>query len=98
MPDWIKENIVKTCSSTSHKKHRDVLENAHEVPFANNPISHADFEMFKQSPYFKNHKLLRVDHFERLIMEETEDFDCTVCKRAHTKHSNHPFLVRKGDN
>ncbi|KAJ3025007.1 hypothetical protein HDV00_000443, partial [Rhizophlyctis rosea] len=83
MPQWI-----KTISRA---------EAAHTLLFANDDITNEEFERFKQSRYFRNHQLFKVDEYQRMILKETEDFDCLICKRRHTHHSNHPFLVKKGD-
>ncbi|TPX53454.1 hypothetical protein PhCBS80983_g06285 [Powellomyces hirtus] len=97
MPAWIKDNIIKTCTKEVAHMHVTKAQKNHTEMFANDPTDNEDFNLFKASPFFKNHRMLKIDDFNRMILQETIDFDCSICERKHVNHNNHPFLVRRND-
>lgn len=98
LPDWIRDNIVSTCEKATQKQDSVTRRISCKTLCDNDVVDNEDFELFRQSRYFKNHHLVKIDHHQRIILQETEDFDCEICKRRHVKHSNHPFLVRRESN
>ncbi|KAI9091025.1 bifunctional DNA primase/polymerase [Phlyctochytrium arcticum] len=94
LPNWIKQNIISTRAIDKKVQHEEKVQNNYKNVFENDPIASDDFELFKSSKYYQNHKVLNVDSYNRIILKETGDFDCSICKRKHTHHNNHPFLVR----
>ncbi|KAI8996036.1 bifunctional DNA primase/polymerase [Gaertneriomyces semiglobifer] len=96
LPTWIRNNILKTCNGLKKARHETKVKNHFINAFANDSITLEDFEVFKTSPYYQDHEVVNVDSYSRIILKETKDFDCTICKRRHVNHKNHPFLVRFG--
>ncbi|KAJ3175808.1 hypothetical protein HDU85_001240 [Gaertneriomyces sp. JEL0708] len=96
IPEWLKKLMISTRNLDNHDAHQKSVKASFADPFENQPVSiKEDFELFKRSDLFKGHECLKVDQHQRLILKETKDFDCDICKRTHVNHSNHPFLVRR---
>ncbi|KAI8995102.1 hypothetical protein BC832DRAFT_596113 [Gaertneriomyces semiglobifer] len=82
----------------NHDTHQKSVKASFVDPSENQPVSiKEDFELFKRSDLYKGHECLKVDQYQRLILKETKDFDCAICKRTHVNHSNHPFLIRRDE-
>ncbi|TPX56696.1 hypothetical protein SpCBS45565_g08363 [Spizellomyces sp. 'palustris'] len=96
LPEWIKSNILNTCMKKSHTAHKTTEQATFTQPCTNDLTGDEDFELFKASPYYHEHHFIKIDEHNRIILKETQDFECSICNCQHINHSNHPFLVRHG--
>lgn len=98
MPAWLKGMIVESSMSKARKSHKEVCDTTYTVPFQNDILDRTeDWERFKRSDLFNGHEFYKIDAHQRMILKETVDFDCRICERRHVNHSNHPFLVKRGN-
>jgi len=99
IPEWLSRNIIQTCMKNGNKKNDEAYrKRTYTEAFENDGTRDGDFELFKKSPYYKNHTIYKIDKYRRIKLQEPlVDIECSICERTHVNHISHPLVVRKGE-
>lgn len=95
LPNWILSNIVKTYKDKDNKIHFE-KQFFTTSPVENGDVSNEDVDLFKKSKWWQPcFEISAVaDRNSLHVITAAAPYQCSLCKRLHSKNSNHPFLVR----